>query len=266
MRLAVSLIAAAAVFLLAPAAGASDSEQTQLERVWENTLVVTPKDPNLYIFRVRNLDMVARTLGAGRKYPAVVFLHGCSGLFTSSPQVTRMVRDMAAAGFVVFAPNSLDRPHDPYCDPKTLKSYIDDKKVQNRINEAKSTFDRVSKLDFIDAENIFLAGHSMGGMTVHNYSGSEFRAYAVLGYHCGPHTYRNLEGIKTPTDRPLLTVRGDADEWYINGPNRTVHCGQYMRNHPLGKSVVLPGAPHDISSHPDGMKIVTEFLLANIGK
>src|SRR3546814_19592671 len=91
MRLAASLIAAAAVFLIASTAEA-DSEQVQLDRVWENTLVVTPKDPNLYIFRVRNLDMVAKKLDTGRKYPAVVFLHGCSGLFTSSPQVTQIGR------------------------------------------------------------------------------------------------------------------------------------------------------------------------------
>jgi dienelactone hydrolase len=240
-------------------------EATELNRVWANTLVVIPQEPDVYFYRAeRNLDLAIEKLTPGKKYPAVVFLHGCSGLSLGSTQVTRMIHNMAAAGFVVFAPNSLDRPHPPYCDPKTLKSYIDFNKVGLRIAEAKMVRERIANFDWIDTENVFLAGHSMGGMTTHNYAVADhFRGYVVLGYHCGPHTDRRLEGIKTPAGRPILSVLGDADEWFAGGPNRAVNCGQYMRAHSAGKSVVLKEAPHDISAHPDGMKLVVEFLRSN---
>lgn len=261
----------ACVLALVAAPGAVSRAQTpvgteaeQLDRVWENTLVVFPQDPGMYIYRVRNLDMAVKKYAVMKKYPAVVFLHGSTGLFTSSPQVTRIVRDMAAAGYMVFAPNSLDRPHEPYADGKTLKSWITMDSVNLRVAEAKSTYERISKLDFIDADNVFLVGFSMGGQSVANYTGNEFRGYVILGHHCSYHNDRRIDGLKVSTSKPVLAIRGSNDEWYRATRNENMQCGDWMQKHKLGKSVVLPGISHDISTHPEGMKMVVDFMNANL--
>jgi len=241
----------------------NQTEREQLDRVWSNTLIVMPQDPALYIYRGRNLDLIEKKYPATQRYPAVVFLHGSTGLYTTSTQITRMVHAMAAAGFVVFAPDSLARPVPPYADAKTFKSRIGYAEVQDRISEAKMVYERIQQFSWIDGNNVFVAGHSMGGMSVQNISSGEFRGYVVLGYHCGPHNDRRLEGIKVPRYRPILSIIGTNDEWFANGPNRSVNCGQYMSGRINAESVVLPGIPHDISQDATAMPKVVAFLRRN---
>lgn len=197
------------------------------------------------------------------KSPAVIFLHGSTGLSTTSPQTTRIIRNMAEAGYVVFAPDSMARPVPPYADPKTFKSRIGVKEVQGRIAEADMVRSRISKFTWIDANNIFVSGFSMGGMAVHNIATGDYRGYAILGYHCGPHLYRQLEGIKIPRDKPIIAMRGASDEWYVNGPNASVNCGMYMKGFSNAESKVYPNTPHDISQHPEAMPDLIAFLKRN---
>lgn len=234
-----------------------------LENVWSNTLIVFPDRPSSFITRGRNLDRMLELHPVTGRYPAVVFMHGSTGLSMHSTQVTKMIRSMAEAGFVVFAPDSLARPVAPYADATTFKSRIGVPEVQARIAEADMVRKRIASFAWVDADNISVAGFSMGAMTVHNIPTGDFRAYIILGYHCGPHSSRQLEGVKIPFDKPILAIRGQNDEWYAGGPNAGVNCGMYFRNYTNAQSIVYPRTPHDVSQHPDAMKEVVAFLRKN---
>lgn len=265
MRPFALLVLIALATFVCPVNAASDdpNDPVALEAVWGNMLVVFPDRPSSFITRGRNLDRMLELHPVNGRYPAVVFLHGSTGLSMHSTQVTRIIRSMAEAGFVVFAPDSLARPVAPYADAVTFKSRIGVPEVQARIAEAEMARKRISSFPWIDPDNISVAGFSMGGMAVHNITTGDFRAYVVLGYHCGQHSSRQLEGIKIPFDKPILAIRGQSDEWYSGGPNAGVHCGLYFRNYPNARSIVYPGTPHDVSQHPDAMKEVVSFLRKN---
>lgn len=262
IRLAISVLCAFTT-IRANADPADPNDTGGLENVWSNTLIVFPDRPSSFITRGRNLDRMLELHPITGRYPAVVFLHGSTGLSLHSTQVTKIIRSIAEAGFIVFAPDSLARPVAPYADAVTFKSRIGVPEVQARIAEADMVRKRIAAFAWIDADNISVAGFSMGGMTVHNIPTGDFRSYVVLGYHCGPHSSRQLEGVKIPYDKPILAIRGQNDEWYAGGPNAGVNCGMYFRNFPNARSIVYPGTPHDVSAHPDAMKEVVAFLRKN---
>lgn len=243
----------------APDGTISTSAQQQIDsdKLWLRTFLMLPEEPPVVPrYRLASWNYEPPS----KKLPAVIFLHGCSGITTGSPQVTRMMTDMAKAGFAVFAPES---PRAPYCDPRTLRAWITYEDIQLRLAEAKVTYDRISKLDWIDGENVFLAGFSMGGIATANYSGPEFRGHVILGTACTPLAAApTVAGLKMPSSKPVMSIIGSDDEWYRPWhPGR--HCGERAIGH-TGPFIVLSGAKHDVSEDPKAMPAVVEFLNAHL--
>lgn len=234
----------------------------QLQRVWNNTLVIMPQNPGGISGRISSIDaMVDRYKPT--KHPAVVFLHGCAGLHMTSPQISRMMRAFADAGYVVFAPNSLDRPHDPYCTGVANPSNTDVYMISKRLGELLMVRERIREFGWVDQDNVFAAGHSQGAWAISQYAGTEFRGLAMMGYPCTYSKFLNAAaGVQAPLSVPAISVFGSADEWYPMLNLRNEHCSASpsFRDKANRKSIVLAGVMHDVSADPRSMPEIVAFF------
>lgn len=233
----------------------------QLQRVWDNTLVVFPQNPAAITGRGGSLDKLVEQYKP-TNLPAVVFLHGCTGLSMGSTQVTRMIRALADAGYVVFAPNSLDRPGDSPCSGIANGDKVTTTTLSLRLSELNMVRQRIKQFSWVDQDNIFAAGHSMGGLTLRQYPGMEFRALALMGAPCQLSRQMGAPaGVHANKAMPLISIMGSADEWYPYIRIPAEHCGAYREMQAENrKGILLKGIPHDVSADPTALPMVIEFF------
>jgi dienelactone hydrolase len=180
-------------------------------------------------------------------FPAVVSLHGCSGLSSSS----RMAEAdfFNALGYVSFVVDS-------FSTRRIVEACVSP--IPNRHADALGALRYLSKLPFVDAKRIALIGRSQGGIValqvastqpVEVYDMPEGLAYkAIVAFYpfCGAAT----EELAIPA----LIMIGDADDW-----TPAKECERWMaqragRGAPV-KLIVYPGAHHafDAPITGDGM-------------
>ena len=171
----------------------------------------------------------------GAKAPAVLVMHGCSGIFGSpnSYQVFFMKH-----GFAVFEPDSFARPG------HTCK-YSD---LGTRTEDLEHAFDKIRKLPWVDQDRILLMGISQGGAAVARWSKPGFAAHIILANNC--------EGTKprAPSNIPVLAVVGGDDEYYKGS---SCDLDGLMKG---SRSIVIPGAPHGIIDYEITKQAMEELL------
>lgn len=193
------------------------------------------------------------SIGAGR-HPAVVFLHGCSGMFDrSTGLISRLERDWASVlngdGYLVlmvdsFRPRSIDQT----CAPATYNPAV----VAARPKDAYGALYYLQNQSFVRGDRIALIGWSAGGGTVlraiPQQSGGrpaslpqgDFRA-AVAFYPALCSDQR--EAASWTSNIPLLVLFGAADVWTPLAPCQNFIAGALAR----GSRIELhtyPGAYH----------------------
>ncbi len=167
--------------------------------------------------------------------PAVLVMHGCSGIFGSpnSYQVFFMER-----GFAVFEPDSFARPG------HTCK-YND---LDTRTEDLEYAFARIKELPWVDQEQVLLMGISQGGAAVARWSKPGFAAHIVLANNC------NGSKPRAPANIPVLAVVGAEDEYYHGSS-----C-QVVRKVNGSRSIVIPDAPHGIIDYEETTQAMAELL------
>ena len=181
------------------------------------------------------VEVASGHIEADAKAPAVLVMHGCSGIFGSpnSYQVFFMQH-----GFAVFEPDSFARPgHD--C------RYGD---LDVRTEDLAYALERIRELPWVDPEHIFLMGISQGGATVARWSKPGFVAHIILANDCG--------GAKplAPMEIPVLAVVGADDEYY-----KGASC-QIDERTSGSRSIVIPGAPHGIIDYEQTQLAMEDLL------
>ena len=191
--------------------------------------------------------------GAGR-HPAVLFLHGCSGMFDrSTGLISRLERDWASVlngdGYSVlmvdsFRPRSIDQT----CAPATYNPAV----VAARPKDAYGALYYLQNQSFVRGDRIALIGWSAGGgtvlRTIPQQSGGrpaslpqgDFRA-AVAFYPALCSDQR--EAASWTSNIPLLVLFGAADVWTPLAPCQNFIAGAIAR----GSRIELhtyPGAYH----------------------
>ncbi|MGS0891126.1 dienelactone hydrolase family protein [Burkholderia stagnalis] len=160
--------------------------------------------------------------GAGR-HPALVFLHGCSGMFAKSGKIHSRERDWAArfnaAGITVMEVDSFNpRHHGEMCAP----AHFDNAIYRARPFDAYGALRYLQSLDNVRPDRIGVVGWSLGGGTVLNtirassparpasLPDGDFRA-AVAFYPASCDTKRQGAVWRSPV--PLLVLIGEQDVW-----------------------------------------------------
>ncbi len=158
-----------------------------------------------------------RPAGKG-PFPAVVALHGCSGLYRTSGRLRSRHADwgrrLVRAGYVVLFPASFrSRGHGSLCrvKPRPVRH-------RQRIADAQGARAWLARQPFVKAGAIALLGWSNGGSTVlravtKRTSRGFRRAFAFY-----PGCRSMLKRLKARPRVPLTILIGGADDWTPPGP------------------------------------------------
>lgn len=157
--------------------------------------------------------------------PALVLLHGCSGLYGRGGQVTDRLRDYAALlnaqGAHALVLDSLT--------PRSEKELCTQKTGTRRVTQANRRLDALAALAWlaqrgdVDPQRLGLLGWSNGGSTVLAAINSRHPAVAAAGPKaafavafypgCEAELQRGFESLT-----PLLMLVGEADDWTPAAP------------------------------------------------
>ncbi len=247
---------------LAACAGSPLDSRSDLELTWERALVLWPGEaggkPLSARFEEEAFARWAESQG-GRSWPVVVYLHGCTGYGNFE-----FFERLASAGYVVVAPDSFARRFRPLqCDPKTRTGGYNLFVYDFRHAEAAYAVQRLSGAAWADPRNFFLMGASEGGAATALYRGDEFRARVITQWTCSGRT--NVRGLAGPVDAPVLAIVQARDPWYepSRAPNQRGDCGDYMRDRPGSRSIVLDSDAHDVYDDPAIVETILDFVAAN---
>jgi dienelactone hydrolase len=163
------------------------------------------------------------SIGAGR-HPAVVFLHGCSGMFDrNTGLISRLERDWASVlngdGYSVlmvdsFRPRSIDQT----CAPATYNPAV----VAARPKDACGVLYYLQNQSFVRGDRIALIGWSAGGgtvlRTIPQQSGGRPASLPQGDFRAAVALYPALcsdqrEAASWTSNIPLLVLFGAADVW-----------------------------------------------------
>jgi dienelactone hydrolase len=197
-----------------------------------------------------------RAPGDGR-HPAVVFLHGCSGMFLPSgatlPSAFAWAYLLMNRGYTVLMVDSLgSRHHGEMCSIGGFDLGI----YHNRPKDAYGALAYLQAQDDVRADRIAAIGWSQGGgvvlLSIGNHSlgrpaalaQPDFRA-AIAFYPASCNSER--EPADWTTNIPLLVLQGDADVWTPAAPCQAFIGAAAARGAPVWMQI-YPGAYHAFDS------------------
>jgi len=189
-------------------------------------------------------DVAAKHIKPGAKSPAVLVLHGCSGLSYGDRDYRRYFIN---SGYAVFEPNSFARPGREPCTEDTW-----DESYRMRVEELEQALIEIQKMAWVDQEQLFLMGISEGGAVAAGWSKNGFVGHIILEASCGTQKDRIPAA---PLNIPVLAAIGEKDRWGKGAScNTKTHA-------PGSNSIVIKNAPHGMSDRPEVGKAVDDFLL-----
>jgi dienelactone hydrolase len=187
-----------------------------------------------------------RPQGAG-PFPAVVLLHGCSGMYTPSGYVTNSYRRWAELlsedGYVALLVDSFGpRGHRSICELQKRPIL----ESRERVEDAYAAAQWLNRQSYVAAGRIGLLGWSNGGTgtlySMRAASRIEPGFTAAVAFYPG---CRTLSRAKTPyrAYAPLLVLSGEADDWTPAETCRQLAAIAQKEGAPV-EIVTYPGAHH----------------------
>jgi dienelactone hydrolase len=186
--------------------------------------------------------------------PAVVVLHGCSGISSRSAKIADQ---LASWGYLALTVDSLG--------PRGMTSHCGGGWFPDQAFDAYAALRYLAQLDFVDPTRVAVFGQSMGGAAALNavdreltaqYFNERFRA--AIAYYPGCSIPAAL--MTTPT----LVLKGEADDW--TPPD---HCREMVaHSRPDGATITLivyPAAYHafDVAELKSGARFFGHWLEYN---
>ncbi len=239
------------------------SDVNEMKRTWEASLVRIPKPNGGYSSYVMS-DITEKSVEALQSFPAIIYLHGCSGVWAGT--YTRL-NFLAEAGFVVIAPVSFARKKYPQsCDPAKASGGMYRGTLSMRQNDAAYAITNAKQLSWVDENNIFLMGHSQGGVTTATFKSkgdsTSVNARIIEGWTCHA-GWSEYKGINASANEPVLALVAKGDPWFQNDWTRG-DCSAYFNKDNGSRSIVLSegvlSARHELLEDKDLQKVVLEFL------
>lgn len=226
----------------------SDYEIEGVEQSYDKAEVFIPN---------KFLTTVPSKIEVDKKYPVVIYLHGCAGIGQHDYQWGKFISNM---GYIVIQPNSFARPNTKVvCDTKTFKTeggLVTGKALMFRQQEIKYALSQIKLSVWADTSNVFLMGHSQGGQSVALNKSNEFKGIIISGWTC---THTLTGGIKSEKNVPVLSMTYDNDPWY-NSPIFKGSCADYAQDRENFKQVDLQGSYHSTYDNQKAREEVKMFL------
>ncbi len=236
----------------------------EMDRAWQAALVRIPaKSANKYI-KTTIGELAFSNVAIERTYPAVIYMHGCSGIWDG----TRIRLDfLAKNGYAVIAPASFARKKYPKsCAPSAYQGGLYRPTLKMRQHDAGYAIAKAKRLDWVDADNVFLMGLSQGGITTATFSSKDndlsVNARIVEGWTCHA-GWPEYQGVNAPDNEPVLTLVGKNDPWFQDIWTKG-NCAKFLNPSNGSQSIVFSDGylsfRHELLESKQVKKIVLEFL------
>ena len=189
-------------------------------------------------------------------FPAVVIMHDCSGLGTSSSGAPgRWAKELVGRGYVVLMPDSFTErgfPHGVCVEGSPNRM---DVSPARRVDDAYSTLAYARTLPYVDGSRVGVMGGSHGGtttlvtMVAAPPTGTRAFAAAVALYPACGARRGGLDGssVYRPL-APVLILIGDKDDWTPADACRKLADAAQGAGQPVTIKI-YPGAHHSFDSN-----------------
>ncbi len=215
------------------------SDPQEIRRTWEAALVRIPGEAKSDVMRATMRVLPAEATHFKRRWPTVIYLHGCSGVWAGT---YRRIDFLAAQGYAVIAPASFARRKYPRsCDPVHHRGGLYRPTLRMRQEDAGYAVVQAKKLAWVDPNNVFLVGFSQGAITAATFRSDDpdarVNARILEGWtcHAGWEEYR---GVRAPRSEPVLALVAKNDPWFQHSWNRG-DCGRFLDPTNGSRSVVF---------------------------
>jgi dienelactone hydrolase len=230
------------VLLVGPA-HASD-----VEKSWDKATVFVPGK-----WFPTSVDRIS----VSQPMPVVIYLHGCVGITRDHDGM--WAEYLTSQGFVVVMPDSMARSNRPLnCDGQSRRGNLWPQAHEYRLQEIARALDQVMSSTWADKKNVFLMGHSEGGIAVARSQHNEFAGKIILAWGCTS-SKPEFDGIFAPKHVPVLAVAYTDDEWR-KGTHNEGTCGAKAQGRDNFRAVDLPGRWHATAGDVQARRSVREFL------
>jgi dienelactone hydrolase len=185
----------------------------------------------------------------------VVFMHGCDGINAGAIEWAKFITSL---GFIAVLPDSLSIPQRPVnCDSRTKQANLGLVPVRKlRPAEGALAYSEVLKMPWADKNNIFLMGHSEGGMAAALTREDGYAGRIISGYKC------QRGGIKAEREKPVLVINWGADPWFDSGGKSVGQCSDrsFWNKRTNATQVILAGGGHTTAYETAAKQAVQDFL------
>lgn len=238
------LVLLVATWLLASCANhslQSISSDPEVQTTWNNAYVIVSKTERGRMNSRKMQGILKDTSGK----PIILYFHGCRGLSTVEVVQLNQFADTAnAAGYVVVAPDSFARTVRQQGCPDAKINF--DSLNQMRVDEINFAVSQTKAALWADPNNIFLFGHSEGGLAVARYRNADVNAIVISGWGCSVRVldngnYSTMDrSVMAPPSVPVINVKSAKDEI----DTRPGDCGDSILGRPGGSKVITPPSGH----------------------
>jgi dienelactone hydrolase len=188
---------------------------------------------------------VLAALRGARPLPAIVYMHGCSGI-GGEEEASKLF--FMEQGYAVFLPDSFARPgRRSNCNLLTRDRALAPESHDLRLAELRYAVEQLRDLPWIDRRRIYIVGFSEGGLAAARYERGDVAGIVIMSWHC--QGAPPFVGIRAPRAVAVLAILGAEDPWYRG--NRGHHCGKVFHGRAEATSLVLEGNGHEIINSPD---------------
>jgi dienelactone hydrolase len=244
---------ALALCLIASASAAGNGA-IDVARTWEEGRVFLPG--SAAPFKPANVPARDQPL------PTVLYLHGCTGFdYSHDGTMGGWAQTLTAAGYAVVMPTSFAREYRPHtCDPATY-TYAAELAMEvsdMRLEELEHALTRLRSVSWADRRNLFLMGHSEGGVSVARWRGGGLNGHIISGWTCTSRSNPSFDGVRAPLATPVLAIAFESDPWF-QGP-LAGSCASKFGGRKDAQQVTLPGSGHATASHAKARTAVLRFL------
>ncbi len=238
------------------------TDPAEIRRTWQNAIVYLPNGDQQSI-ESSVVELQAGKFRYDRKLPAVIYMHGCSGIWSGTHMRAQF---LAGNGFVVIAPASLARTKYPRsCKLEGYTAGLYRPTLKMRQADAGYAIEQVRKLPFVEENSIVLMGLSQGGITAATFEArnkqQKLRARIIEGWTCHD-GWPEYNGVRAPASEPVLALVGSEDPWFQS--TSTGDCQPFLNPNNGSKSVVYKKAPlaakHELLEFASPKKEVLRFL------
>jgi dienelactone hydrolase len=180
--------------------------------------------------------------------PVIIYLHGCAGIRNHDQDWPSFLKRL---GFIVVIPDSYALPGRPMnCDPNTHRRMRNIDTMSLRPLEAEFALSQVKKMPWADKNNIFLMGHSEGGMGASRVKEEGFKGIIFSGFNC-------RWGVSAERNVPLLAIEHETDPWFKHNSR---HCKDNWEERNDANQIILKGHGHSTAGNRIAENEVKKFL------